>query len=82
MVRISAFNSNPDGVGVHRYSMPSTCFVPLPVIIQTTGADRGLAKKLEEGRLLSVELEHALTVIRTESRSPLLDVRMAVPDQQ
>ena len=79
-VRRSVKNSYPDGEAIKRNVMPLTSLEPIPDFVQIARASRAHAEQVSAGDQLPDALERAVQIIRTDRRSVLLDVRVAVSD--
>ena len=79
-VRRSVVNGYPDGTAAMSNTVPLTSLEPLPDFAAIARASRAHAERIEDGRELPAALQRALSIIRTEKRQVLLDLRCAVSD--
>jgi acetolactate synthase-1/2/3 large subunit len=79
-VRRSVVNGYPDGAASRLNEIPLTSLAPLPDFCAIARASRAHAERVESGADLSVALERAVEIIRTERRHVLLDVNVAATD--
>ena len=73
-------NDYPDGSAAMSNTVPLTSLEPLPDFAAIARASRAHAERIEDGRELPAALQRALSIIRTEKRQVLLDLRCAVSD--
>lgn len=79
-VRRSVVGAYPGGAAAKANGMPLTSLSPLPDFVQVAQASRAYAEQVTRAEDLPDALARAISVIRTERRQALLDVRVAVSD--
>jgi len=79
-VRRSVLVSYPEGAAARANEMPLTSLSPQPDFTMVARASRAHAETVDRAQDLPDALDRALSVIRTERRQALLDVRVAVSD--
>ncbi|MFN7023249.1 MAG: thiamine pyrophosphate-requiring protein [Pseudorhizobium sp.] len=81
-VRRSVVASYPDGAAVRSNRMPLVSLEPSPDYRQIAAASRAYTERVEHGRDLPAALKRAISVIRSEKRQAMLELKIAVSDRQ
>ncbi len=79
-VRRAARNVYPDGNADKMNVMPLTSLQPTPDFCQIAEASRGYAERVDSGDGLPGALDRAISVIQTEKRHALLELRVSAPN--
>ena len=79
-VRRSVVGAYPDGAAARANAMPLTSLSPVPDFVRIAGASRAHAERVTRADDLPAALARALSAIRNDGRSALLDVQVALSD--
>lgn len=79
-VRRSVVNAYPQGAAAKANLMPLTSLEPAPDYTALAAANRAYVERVEHGDELPAALQRAVMVIREERRQVMLEVRVAVSD--
>lgn len=79
-VRNSTLDMYPDGAAAQANVMPTVAFLPTPDFAGVAAACGAYVETVEEAADLPAALQRALTVIQTQRRQVLLDVKIGQDD--